>query len=281
MYKYLNNYHDLYICTFKILRFVSKLRSKEKIILLVLILSFALLFAIPKIKGTLDIKYTSLLPIEDTFVDSNHPMTTYGNSELLYFGDYYGKITEIFLLFEISSKYRNFTSAELQIQGVGFVSGNESHSYPVYGNVSVTSHNWEESTLMWENRPAPIKEIDSIYIGGFSWAPGMSLILYFVDVREFIQFEDGGTCILSICIQQINEEPYKHGQVAIPSKEMHNNETFFGPLLHLTYIEQPVPEFPLTPLLIGITSASGAALLVIGGYIYYKRKEKSKKQEIR
>ena len=64
----------------------------------------------------LDIKNTSLLPIKDTFADSNHPTQTYGNSELLSLGNYNRRITETFLSFKISSKYRNLTSANYKFR---------------------------------------------------------------------------------------------------------------------------------------------------------------------
>lgn len=226
------------------------------------------------------IKHTSLLPIEDTYAASNHPTRTHGNSEQLSFGDFNNRITEIFLSFEISSKYRNLTSAELQIQGIGFDSGNETHSYPIKGNVSLISDNWDEATLNWENKPSPLQEIAELHVKDFSWSIGYLPIFFTINVTDAIQFVNGNHYILSVCINIIVGEPERFGYLAIPSKEGHDNITFFGPLLHITYIEEPMddpPDPPILPIIIGIASAVGVALGVGGGlgYFYYRKKRQS------
>ncbi len=226
------------------------------------------------------IKDISLLPIEDTYADSTHPTRTHGNSEQLSFGDFNNRITEIFLSFEISSKYRNITSAELQIQGIGFDSGNESWSHPINAKISLISDNWDEATLNWDNKPSPLQEITELRVKDFSWSIGYPPVFFTVNVTDAIQFANGNHYILSICINIIVGEPEHFGYLTIPSKEGHDNNTFFGPLLHITYIEEPMddpPDPPILPIIIGIASAVGVALGVGGGlgYFYYRKKRQS------
>lgn len=222
-----------------------------------------------------DIKNTSLLPIKDTYADSNYPTQTHGNSNILYFGNFSNKITETFLSFEISSKYRNITLAEIQIHCIAGDSGNETHSYGIKVNFSLISNNWDEATLNWENKPSPLQEITSFWTSGGSWVYGDPPVFITVDVIEVIQFDIENENILSICINTIVEEPIHLGYMVIASKEKHDDNFFFGPLLHLTYIEQPMDEFPIL-LLIIVIIGTAAGLGVGGGlgYFYYKKKRK-------
>ena len=146
------------------------------------------------------------------------------------------------------------------------------------------SSNWEEATLNWDKKPSPYQEITSFWISSFSWDLGSPPIFYIIDVIEVIQFIDDNDYILSICINTILDDPDRHGYMTIASKELHNNNTFFGPLLHISYIhipdeEQPVNGIPILPIIIGISATIGIVAVLGVGYFYIK-KERQKRNYI-
>jgi hypothetical protein len=222
----------------------------------------------------LDIKNTLLLPVKNTYAASNQPTNTHGNSYYLYFGNFSDIATETFLSFKLSSTYRNLTSAILTIQQVGFDSGNESHGWGIEANCSLVSDSWEENTLTWENKPTPFQEIDTFYINPYIWVYGNPPIFHTVDVLSFIQFGNNTEFIVSICLSIIVEESTDLGYMAIPSKELHNNDIFFGPTLNITYVEQESSNknnILLIIITIGVVVAAGVGGTILYSYFHKKK----------
>jgi hypothetical protein len=225
-----------------------------------------------------EIKTISLLPNKDTYVSSEFPTQINGNANFLYFGDYINGITETFISFDISSEYSDIITAELQFQGVSFDSGNDTYSYPIWVRISVITNNWGEMTLNWVNKPSPIQDITTFKVYGFSWAVGENPIFYKKDVTHYIQSYGSSDSFLSICLNVVVNVPQDHGYMAIPSRERHDGNLLFGPLLNLTYKEQPTESaLPLMQLILGTVGFIGMVGSSI--YLYHTMRRNPKKIE--
>ena len=87
-----------------------------------------------------------------------------------------------------------------------------------------------------------------------------------------MQFVSDNENLLSVCINTVIEKQIYTEYIIKASKEKHNGNTYFGPVLHLTYIEESPNALPIFFMIIGILALLGAGGGL--GYLFHKRKRK-------
>ena len=91
------------------------MKSKDKIALLSLIISFGLLLTITSITGIQREATISTVAEKDSYVYSYHPISNYGGADWLIFGDYTLGWTEAYLYFNFNDKPASWIKAEISI----------------------------------------------------------------------------------------------------------------------------------------------------------------------
>ena len=194
------------------------MRSKEKIIFLILVISFGFLLLIPSISGIPRETTASNIASKDTYIDTGNPTSNYGGVKYLMAGfSMLSNIRETYFYFDFSNKSPSFTKAEISLDFWGV-------SQIMNFTVCLIEEEWDELTMTWvTGRPSKGQVIEYLIVSSDD--------IYTIDITSLI----AGRANISICVY-IDSENYVNDYVYIYSREGYFYDED-APQLIWTYME--------------------------------------------
>lgn len=177
------------------------MKSKGKIVLFGLLISFGLLLTIPSITGVQREASISTITSKDTYVDTGNAISNYGGVSYLMAGfSILSDIREAYFYFGFSDKPDSFTKAEISLDFWGV-------SQTMNFTVVLIEEEWDEFTMTWvTDKPSKGQVIDYILVTSSS--------IYTVDITSLI----AGRTNISICVY-IEFDNYVNDYAYIYSRE--------------------------------------------------------------
>ena len=191
-----------------------KSKGKLRFLLgLLIIFTIYLQFFIPTIKGVEKELTISMIADKDTYVDKSS--SNFGGQDYLVVKY---PFKEAYFHFNFSDKPTTFTKAEISLD---FWSVSETMNF----TVCLINASWEETTMIWSNKPAKGDKIGNLIVSGNR--------IYKIDVTNFIV----NLSSISICVY-IDEENYIVDYAYITSREGYSSwSPEDAPQLIWTYLD--------------------------------------------
>lgn len=159
------------------------MKSKDKIVLLVLLIGFGLLLTIPFISGIQREAPISTIASKDSYVDTGNPISNYGGVSYLMAGfSILSDIREAYFYFDFSDKPPSFTKAEISLDFWGV-------TQTMNFTVVLIEEVWNEFTMTWiTGKPNKSQVIDYLLVTSSS--------IYTIDITSLI----AGRTNIAICV---------------------------------------------------------------------------------